>query len=289
MKIVTIFLCLSISIYMSGKVPDFSLHPIKTGGIFGSLTVPLLQKLSRLFHADVFIETGTLLGDTTWKACQVFSQIHTIELSNALYQQACARFAPHKKVHVHAGDSATVLPSILKTLQGTAIFWLDGHYSCGSTAKGEVNTPVLAELTAILEYRCDAIVLIDDIRFFQKPGPEKHNTPSADYPDLLYVINVIKASGKQYNYVILGDTLLLYPSHYKVSVSPLMKACTEMRLHESSCLCQQCLMNRKVVSQASGAELTTLKNLSEAFLSCEESQKFNLDRYYRLWYGLTQK
>ena len=47
------------------------------------------------------------------------------------------------------------------------LFWLDGHYSEGITAKGQLNTPILAELNHILNHSIkDHVILIDDARCF---------------------------------------------------------------------------------------------------------------------------
>ena len=41
------------------------------------------------------------------------------------------------------------VPELVRQLDGPALFWLDGHYSGGDTAKGELDTPVSAELESI--------------------------------------------------------------------------------------------------------------------------------------------
>jgi hypothetical protein len=42
-----------------------------------------------------------------------------------------------------------VLPLIIKDLNEPAIFWLDGHYSSGITAKGDKICPIFEELDSI--------------------------------------------------------------------------------------------------------------------------------------------
>jgi hypothetical protein len=47
------------------------------------------------------------------------------------------------------------------------LFWLDGHYSGGITAKGRTDTPVAEELEHILTHPVMGhVVLIDDARCF---------------------------------------------------------------------------------------------------------------------------
>ena len=60
-----------------------------------------------------------------------------------------------------------MLPEIIKNMIDPTIFWLDGHYSCGITAKGDVDVPLLEELIAInVLFKGSAILIIDDYRLF---------------------------------------------------------------------------------------------------------------------------
>ena len=75
------------------------------------------------------------------------------------------------------GDSATQLKLVLNQLSEPVLFWLDGHYSGGQTAKGVKECPILEELEAIASFKCNAgsVVLIDDARLFNG---------SHDYPEV---------------------------------------------------------------------------------------------------------
>jgi hypothetical protein len=56
------------------------------------------------------------------------------------------------------------------------LFWLDGHYSGGDTAQGDLNCPVWGELEAIFGGMTQPfVVLIDDARCFRNVG-------AVDYP-----------------------------------------------------------------------------------------------------------
>ena len=62
---------------------------------------------------------------------------------------------------------ATVAPCFrcVRELCEPALFWLDGHYSGGATAKGDAGTPISLELEAILASPIkNHVVLIDDTR-----------------------------------------------------------------------------------------------------------------------------
>src|SRR5581483_11501794 len=138
----------------------------KSGG--WSLRKDFLQQLKEIFHSDIFIESGTSYGGTTKIAKELFKEVYTIELEDQFYQKAAANFSNDRNVHVYHGDSGKLLPSIIKDLKNqNLLFWLDGHYSGGTTAKGESNTPIMSELKAIKESGIlHGIILIDDICCF---------------------------------------------------------------------------------------------------------------------------
>jgi hypothetical protein len=140
-----------------------------------NLFVSLPDATKRLFisHAQsvlgypTFVETGTYMGQMSWHASRLFRTVHTIELSPTLAKRAVEMFAGRSNVTVHPGDSARVLPELLRTIDTPCIFWLDGHYSGDVSARGDSDTPILAELEAIAAHRVRPHgILIDDCRVF---------------------------------------------------------------------------------------------------------------------------
>lgn len=210
------------------------LKPTKTGG--WSLRADFLNDLARLFHADVFIESGTSYGGTTNVAKDIFKGgIYTIELADSFYAKASARFSNDSQVHVYYGDSGVVLPQILHGLKDRKILcWLDGHYSCGTTAKGELNTPILKELKALEDaQRFDAIILIDDICCFR---PAMQNVPDValGYPTIGQLKDAVLRINPEYRFIIYGDIAIAFPPEYQIEVSPLIEAMTISRMFDES-------------------------------------------------------
>ncbi len=120
---------------------------------------------------QIFVETGTYLGETTNVAKDIFQQVHTIEIKKELFENARAKFSQHLNVLCHLGDSSIVLENICKTLNKPTCFWLDGHWSAGDTGKGLKNVPLYEELELIMKHcsqKC--VILIDDCRLFEKTG-----------------------------------------------------------------------------------------------------------------------
>ena len=138
----------------------------------------------------VFIETGSFMGDGIKSAIKAgFEEIHSIELSKKYYNH-CKKKYPN--VRLYRGDSALILPCLLKTIDDCCTFWLDAHYSGGDTAK-ENPLPLIAELEAILHYmRPHHIILIDDIDLIREHRNEFKDFPYTlkDVEDILSLYNI---------------------------------------------------------------------------------------------------
>lgn len=119
------------------------------------------------YECSTFVETGSYLGDTIEVSRQQFEKVLSVELSEQLYSFCSWRFRKDSNVSLFLGDSSQVLPQMLDLIDGRALFWLDGHYSGGSTALGKYVCPLIFELAAIAKHkRNDHIILIDDARLF---------------------------------------------------------------------------------------------------------------------------
>jgi len=114
-----------------------------------------------------FVETGTHLGDTlALVARDRLIMCTSIELAESYFQAALRRFSGYPNVRLLQGDSGALMPQIVAELGHPALFWLDGHYSGGGTAKGKQETPISLELRAVLDAPASVrVFLIDDVRF----------------------------------------------------------------------------------------------------------------------------
>lgn len=119
-----------------------------------------------------FLETGTLIGETTLNVQPYFDRVYTIELSEKYYNDfdAVKIEGGYENIFNYLGDSSVVIPDIIGSLKNKdrLIFWLDGHWSSGDTAKGEKDCPLIEECKSIDSlYKSDkGIILIDDYRLF---------------------------------------------------------------------------------------------------------------------------
>jgi len=134
---------------------------------------------------STFIETGTYLGKTISFVKNYFEKVITIELDEDLYNKAKKLFQEDNRITVLNGDSGKLLEKELISLKEPALFWIDGHFSGGITAKSELETPILSELNAIVKHNVKGhLILIDDMRLF---------TGENDYPTIIELKNLLKS------------------------------------------------------------------------------------------------
>lgn len=137
-------------------------HPIK---------VLIVRRYRRRYRTRTFIETGTYLGDMVAALHHLFDRVISLELSPELHARAQARLRGASNVELHCGDSGRLLPRLLQDIPSSALFWLDAHFSGGVTAKGELDSPIVQEMQAILDHPVKShVILIDDARTFRGVG-----------------------------------------------------------------------------------------------------------------------
>jgi hypothetical protein len=215
--------------------------------------------LARDFDLPVFIETGTYRGDTIWPLLAGFERIFSVELDEGLHQAARLRFAEAANVTLLQGDSASTLAAALKQRgKRPALIWLDAHFSGIGTAFGERTTPVHEELDLIFaSNNAGDVILIDDLRCFRRQSPafDMHDSLEG-YPQAAEIADRLKAKG--YLVLVMCDSLLaiLASAHARVATSPVLQACTRLRLDVLSP--QERMVLEAVVAGAEGAERAAL-------------------------------
>lgn len=152
-------------------------------------------------NIDVLYESGTFKGDMIYGMKDKYQKIITVELSNFYFQLAKKRFEEYKHIRVIKGDSENEIKKFLRSLKKPAVFWLDGHYSFGNTAKSKVNTPIINELKSILDHKIKShVILIDDARCFN--GKD-------DYPKITSLTAMLKKTN--YKLSVKDDVIRIIP------------------------------------------------------------------------------
>src|SRR5207249_6294632 len=127
-----------------------------------------INRLRRQTEARVFIEAGTYYGVIAERCATVFQRVFTVELDKKLYECAARRLRPRRNVQAIQGDALRVIPNILQDESVVnALVFLDGHFSGGETAHGDLAEPAVEELQAIANYRSKIqAIVVDDFRCF---------------------------------------------------------------------------------------------------------------------------
>ncbi len=159
----------------------------------------IIKDYQSKYNCKILVETGTFKGQMVEAQKNNFEYIYSIELADKLYADAAKLFENDKHISIVHGDSGKVLPGIMKKINQPALFWLDGHYSAGETARGETDCPIYEEIDAILSgspYK--HVLLVDDARLFNGQG---------DYPTIENLTAFVRNRNNAYELEVDRDII----------------------------------------------------------------------------------
>ena len=163
----------------------------------------VIKSFADAFNLRVLVESGTYYGDMVEAMKGFFDVVYSIELSTELFAKAQNRFRKDENVSIIQGDSGCEIGKIVANLEVPALFWLDGHYSSGETAKGSKDTPIFEELESVLASKgIDHVILIDDARCF---GTD----PS--YPTIEALTEFVRSRRDNVKISVEGDCIRITP------------------------------------------------------------------------------
>lgn len=173
--------------------------PLELVSGYNTFTTALVKNLKENFHLNSLIETGTLSGMTSARVSHLFDEVHTIELSEELFKMSKENTSTYPNITCYHGDSSKDLLAMIQKAPGIKVFWLDAHFSGGTTAESVVGDPIIYELNQIIQSRqANSVVLVDDIR--------GHDIP--------IIKKTLSAAWDTFKYISLGDIFLAYDSRY---------------------------------------------------------------------------
>lgn len=161
----------------------------------------LIRDAQRRTGYRTLIETGTHRGAMVEAQKHHFKKVYSIELSEHFHEKATARFKADTHVSIVLGDSGVMLDKVLNEVSEPAVLWLDGHYSSGDTAKGNLECPIYGELEAVLKRKTlSHLILIDDARCFLGGN---------DYPTVEELTAFIAARDPRYAVRVEDDVIVV--------------------------------------------------------------------------------
>jgi len=163
----------------------------------------VLRSYAERYQLKIFVETGTYRGDMVAAMNSLFEKIYSIELSDKLFAEAQRRFKRDTHVELIHGDSGKELGRIMPRIHQPAVFWLDGHYTAGDTARGDKDTPLREELDQILRAPdLGHVIVIDDARCLG-------SDPA--YPTLQAVTEFVLSHRPQARITVENDSMRITP------------------------------------------------------------------------------
>ena len=152
---------------------------------------PQILKIAKDTQCNVFIESGTFLGQSFQKALKsgIFERCYSVELALGLYKDVAIKYPTRSNQQVFLGKSHEIFRSRIFPLcssKDRIFFWLDGHFSGGITWIGRTRgadspCPLLAELETI--HQCcpssSLVIAIDDVDDF---GMRNSIIPGHNWP-----------------------------------------------------------------------------------------------------------
>lgn len=161
-----------------------------------------IRKYQETYQFQALVETGTYLGDMVEAQKNHFKKVISVELGKDLYEKAILRFKDDPQVELLQGDSALLLKQIVSELDEPALFWLDGHFSAGITAKSDKNTPIVEELKTVFSSPLPHGILVDDARHF---------TGKDDYPSIDELCGLVKEYAPDRKVEVADDIIRIMP------------------------------------------------------------------------------
>ena len=144
----------------------------------GTLSNFNLEAIRVRYDLRSFVETGMGSGASIPHAQAArFDEIHEIEIVPELVHAARVKHRLDKRVHIHEGDSRTMLPLVIDQLpDGPCLFWLDAHmagsdttiYDGGADPDMRRRWPLEDEINVIRGMRRGMrdVLLCDDMRVY---------------------------------------------------------------------------------------------------------------------------
>lgn len=167
-------------------------------GIPQECKVHVILETAKEHDLHTFIETGTGFGDLLSRVVDDFDRILSVELHPDFHAQSAERFKAVDHVSLYQGNSEDFVKELVMCDLGPCLWFLDAHYAGEGSARADIDTPVMEELTAIFNDTDRHVVIVDDARLF---GIEK------DYPTIGEVNALAAKNG--YTTRIWGDEIVI--------------------------------------------------------------------------------
>ena len=181
----------------------------------GRLTQDQLKYILNKHDSEIstLIETGTCEGGFSSIASDVFKKVITIELNDYYYHKAKSNLGSLVNVDLIQGDSAKVLPELLKKHKEPLFIYLDAHFfNCDNAEVPLIprsEFPLFKELKAISKRKVKDIIVVDDVHSFGRERPDLRFSDAPDWENVT-TDSIVKSIGNVIDSEIIGDCFIIW-------------------------------------------------------------------------------
>ena len=187
----------------------------------GSLTPSVMKQIKELFKTKAFIDISPKHRDIASDALPLFKEIFTIESDHTNFLKSTKQFKSQKKVHCYEGNADQVLNKILPEIHDRVLFWIDGR---NENSVQKINNIIDAIFSS---KQVDGVLVIGHVLSSKGLSHDQSGTCRS-------IKNQIKTKAPEYEFWVIGDYIIAYPSKDLVMPSPIVKAITESSLFDGS-------------------------------------------------------
>lgn len=170
-----------------------------------------LKEARNKLGVETLVETGTYLAESTLRFAAIFPKVYSIELSQGYFERAVKMYEDVSNITFIAGASPVVISELIEESKGPMAFYLDAHWSGGSTEGKDNQCPLMEELSSLLHYQDEKIIIIDDARLFLTPVSEELNKDH--WPDITDILAFINHEEPYYTALYDWDLLCVPRKH----------------------------------------------------------------------------
>lgn len=241
------------------------------------VTVPFLQQLIDIFHVNAMIDMRTGEGNISSIGSNFFSEVHTIENDEKLYRQAKKFFRKKPHVHCHKGSPEQILPQIITSLgKKKPLICVEINHKAAAPAES-----VISALNQLQSHPPqNAVLLIGGISQLSIGELDDQETPHLDQ-----VRSAVNRMYPHHEFWILGSIAIAYSGNEKVTVSPIVQACSLSQLRSiTSAPLERFLHIENALVEAPEQEKKIIDNLQNSYLKHKTHPSTH---HYLIWKGLS--
>lgn len=245
-----------------------------------------LKKLSEHLQRPTTIKINLLRGDSIHDSAKLFEHLYILEERIEVIKESEKQYENLKNISFYSGPLVNSLKE-LNQIKGNLLFYID----VVQKNNNKTEKPILEILKMIFSLGFkNTTFIFNNIHMFYKSKATSQKMFTDSYPAIDDILLLIFSHDTNYKCALIYDTLLIYPQHLPITVSPLIHSITLSRLYneqQSTYPLDTLIESERYIANCYGEEYEALKELYKTYVQAWTIQSGS-SRHIALWYGLTQ-